>query len=509
MKDIRKALKMRYVANLSLRDISNATKLPHTTISDYCKRLDSSGYKLDELLSLSDDKISLTLFKDKQIVKKLPIKELPDVVYIHKEIAKKGVTFELLWQEYKDVNPNGYGLSQFKEYYYRYKNRLNPSMRQTHIPGDKLFIDYSGLTMNVTDQFTGEISKVQIFVAVLGASGYTFVHATKSQTIKDFILSHTIAFDFFGGVPNVLVPDNLKSAIISNNKKGIIENESYGELARHYDCVISPARPRKPKDKPKVEQGVQGIQRWLIAVLRNRVFFNTDEINIAFSSLIDIYNNKVMKHIGKSRYELYLQLDLPALQPLPNNRFIYKEFKVATVHLDYHVELDKCFYSVPFKYLKERVEIRYSASTVEIYHQNSLIATHPRLYRINQISTKHEHMPLNHQYAQEKMNPARLRNWAQTIGLATYEFVNKRLEDVQYPANTYRNIIAILNLTKHYGKDELNMALEYALDINAYTTKSIESILSKKLYMHKVPNVAINNSILNTHENLRGKDYYQ
>ena len=210
MKDIRKALKMRYVANLSLRDISNATKLPHTTISDYCKRFDSSGYKLDELLSLSDDKISLTLFKDKQIVKKLPIKELPDVVYIHKEIAKKGVTFELLWQEYKDVNPNGYGLSQFKEYYYRYKNRLNPSMRQTHIPGDKLFIDYSGLTMNVTDQFTGEISKVQIFVAVLGASGYTFAHTTKSQTIKDFILSHTIAFDFFGGVPNVLVPDNLK-----------------------------------------------------------------------------------------------------------------------------------------------------------------------------------------------------------------------------------------------------------------------------------------------------------
>ena len=509
MKDISKALKMRYMANISLREIAIATKLPHTTIADYCKRFDNSGYDLDVLLSFGDDKIISILFPNKKIVQKNLEKPMPDVEYIHKEIVKKGVTFELLWYEYKDIHPDGYGLSQFKEYYYRYKKRLNPSMRQTHIPGDKLFVDYSGLTMNVIDQFTGEVSKVQVFVAVLGASGYTFVHATKSQTLKDFILSHTKAFDFFGGVPNVLVPDNLKSAIISNNKKGIVENESYSELARHYDCVISPARPRKPKDKPKAEQGVQGIQRWLIAVLRNRIFFNVDEINIAFSSLIDIYNNKVMKHIGKSRYELYLQLDLPALQPLPNNRFIYKEFKVATVHLDYHVELDKCFYSVPYKYLKEKVEIRYSIATVEIYHQNILIATHPRLHRINDTSTQKEHMPLNHQYANEKMNPTRLKNWGETIGESAYIFVNQKLEDAQYPTNAYRSTIAILNLAKLYGKENLNLALAYALSINATSTKSIESILSKKLYLLGLPTIATNNTILNTHENLRGKDYYQ
>jgi len=509
VKDISKALKMRYKANISLREIAIATKLPHTTISDYCKRFDNSGYDLDVLLSFNDDKITSILFPTKKIVQKNFEKPMPDVEYIHKEIGKKGVTFELLWYEYKDIHPDGYGLSQFKEYYYRYKKRLNPSMRQSHVPGDKLFVDYSGLTMNVIDQFTGEITKVQVFVAVLGASGYTFVHATKSQTLKDFILSHTKAFDFFGGVPNVLVPDNLKSAIISNNKKGIVENESYSEVARHYDCVISPARPRKPKDKPKAEQGVQGIQRWLIAVLRNRIFFNVDEINEALSPLLDRYNNKVMKHIGKSRNELFLELDSPSLNPLPNNKFIYKEFKVAIVHLDYHVELHKCYYSVPYKYLKEKVEIRYSTATVEIYHQNILIATHARLHRINDTSTKKEHMPLNHQYANEKMNPTRLKNWGETIGESAHIFVNQKLEDAQYPTNAYRSIIAILNLAKLYGKEELNLALGYALSINATSTKSIESILAKKLYLLGLPTIATNNTILNTHENLRGKEYYQ
>lgn len=509
MKDISKALKMRYMANISLREIAIATKLPHTTIADYCKRFDNSSYNLDVLLSFGDDKIISILFPNKKIVQKNLEKPMPDVEYIHKEIVKKGVTFELLWYEYKDIHPDGYGLSQFKEYYYRYKKRLNPSMRQTHIPGDKLFVDYSGLTMNVIDQFTGEVSKVQVFVAVLGASGYTFVHATKSQTLKDFILSHTKAFDFFGGVPNVLVPDNLKSAIISNNKKGIVENESYSELARHYDCVISPARPRKPKDKPKAEQGVQGIQRWLIAVLRNRIFFNVDEINEALSPLLDRYNNKVMKHISKSRNELFLELDSPVLNPLPNNKFIYKEFKVAIVHLDYHVELHKCYYSVPYKYLKEKVEIRYSIATVEIYHQNILIATHARLHRINDTSTKKEHMPLNHQYANEKMNPTRLKNWGETIGESAHLFVNQKLEDAQYPTNAYRSTIAILNLAKLYGKENLNLALGYALSINATSTKSIESILAKKLYLLGLPIIASNNAILNTHENLRGKEYYQ
>lgn len=522
VKDITKALKMRYVANMSLRDIATAIKLPHTTIADYCRRFNQCGYELNVLLSLNDDIVFSILFKKdcdittkdtaticKKVIPKAP-KPIPDASYIHKEIAKKGVTFELLWMEYKEVYPDGYGLSQFKEYYYKYKQRLNPSMRQTHIPGDKMFVDYSGLTMNVVDKLTGEVSKAQIFVAVLGASGYTFVHATTSQTIKDFILSHTKAFDFFGGVPNMLVPDNLKSAIISNNKFGVVENETYSELSRHYGCVITPARPKKPKDKPKVEQGVQGIQRWLIAVLRNRVFFDVDEINQAFSQLLDRYNNKVMKHIGKSRQQLFDELEKDALLPLPINKFIYKQYKLALVHLDYHVELERCFYSVPYKYLKEKVEIRYSSTTVEIYHKNILIATHPKLYRLNDTSTIKEHMPLNHQFASEKMNPTRLTNWGNSIGNETYEFVNKRLQDAKYPANVYRNIIAILRLAKLYGNNELNQALGFALSINAHTVKAIESILSKKLYMLATSSsIPANIAVVDTHENLRDPSCYR
>jgi len=515
VKDIGKALKMRYIGNMSLRDIARAIKLPHTTVADYCKRFQECGCELHELLVLNDDLIFEKLFSHYRVKSSLvkksvqEVKPIPDVAYIHKEIAKKGVTYELLWMEYKEIYPNGYGLTQFKEYYYKYKQRLNPSMRQTHIPGDKMFVDYSGLTMHVTNQHTGEITKVQIFVAVLGASGYTFVHATRSQTLKDFILSHTKAFEFYEGVPNILVPDNLKSAIISNNKFGIVENETYSELSRHYNCVIAPARPKKPKDKSKVEQGVQGIQRWLIAVLRNRVFFSVDEINEAFSKLLDRYNNKVMKHIGKSRTQLFEEFEKSGLMPLPDSKFVYKQYKLALVHLDYHVELDKSFYSVPYKYLKEKVDLRYSSSIVEIYHKNVLIATHPRLYRPNETSTIKEHMPLNHQYAHEKMNPQRLQNWGANIGEATYQFVNKRLKDVQYPANAYRNIIAVLQLAKLYGNSELNLALSYALSINAHTVRSIESILSKKLYMLHLLEKPVNSTVVDTHENLRDPSCYR
>jgi len=533
VKEIVKTLRMRYIANMSLREIASALKLPHTTVANYCKRFEQSKSNLESLLNLGDEDVYKALFsklpnvdvsasstkfdnnqdQDIKIVVKssFDIKPIPNVEYIHKEIAKKGVTFELLWQEYKEINPNGYAITQFKEYYYRYKKKLNPSMRQTHIAGDKLFIDYSGLTMNMVDQITGETSKVQIFVAVLGASGYTFAHATHSQKVKDFILSHTLAFNFFGGVPNMLVPDNLKSAIISNNKKGVVENESYSELARHYGCVINPARPRKPKDKSKVEQGVQGIQRWIIAVLRNRVFFSVDEINEVLSSLLDRYNNKVMRHIGKSRSELFVELDKQALQPLPQQAFVYKEFKLAMVHLDYHVELNKCYYSVPYKYLKEKVEIRYSHQTIEIYHKNILIATHIKLTRINECSTKKEHMPLNHQYANEKMNPTRLLNWAISIGEATHKFISLKLEVANHPVNAYRSIIAILNLAKTYGKSELDKALSYAMSINTYTYKSVESIVSKKLYLLSVATQPSNNTAttMNTHNNLRGKEYYQ
>ena len=318
-------------------------------------------------------------------------------------------------------------------------------MRQTYIPGDQLFIDYSGLTVPYCDSKTGEVFKAQIFVTVLGGSGCVFVHATPSQKQEYFIKSHILAFEFYEGVPKIMVPDNLKSAIISNNKKGIVVNESYGELCRHYNCAIEPARPKKPQDKGIVEQAVQGIQRWILAVFRNRTFFNVDEINQAINPLLDQYNNKVIKFIGQSRYELFKD-EKPYLQSLPANRHIYKEIKLAVVDISYHVQLLKCFYSVPFKYLKEKVEIKYSTTLIEIYHKSKLIATHPRLHRVNDRSTLTEHMPKNHEYQNEKMNPGRLINWATTIGNNAKIFVQNRIDKADYPVHAYNLFAHILPL---------------------------------------------------------------
>jgi len=507
MKKIKEILKLRFITDISYRQIGRAVNIPSSTVSDYCKRFEITKYTLDDFLKMDEEKCYALLFPEKRLPNTHKERPLPDVAYIHKEIAKKGVTFELLWMEYKEQHPDGYGLSQFKEYYYKFKNKIDPTMRQTYIPGHQMFVDYSGLTVPYHDSQTGEVFKSQIFVSVLGHSGCVFVHATPSQKQEYFIKSHILAFEFYEGVAKVMVPDNLKSAIISHTKKGIIVNESYAELCRHYGCAVEPARPKKPQDKGIVEQAVQGIQRWILAVFRHRTFFSVDEINQAIAPLIDTYNNRVIKFIGKSRYELFEQEEKQYLQPLPANRHIYKEIKLATVDISYHVQLFKCFYSVPYQYLKEKVEIKYSTTLVEIYLKSKLIATHPRLHKINDRSTLKEHMPKNHQYQNEKMNPQRLLNWADSIGSNAKVFVEKRLNDADYPVNVYKSIIAVLHKAKMYGNMELDMALGYASSINATTVKSIESILSKKLYLQAENNPI--STVYNDPENLRGPEYYQ
>ena len=507
MKKIKEILQLKFRTDISYRQIGRAVNVPHSTVADYCRRFKTINYTIDEFLKFDEDEIYQLLFPEKRLPNRQKDRPLPDFAYIHKEIGKKEVTFELLWIEYKENYPNGYGLSQFKEYYYRFRNKINPTMRQTYIPAHQMFVDYSGLTVPYQNSKSGEVFKSQIFVSVLGNSGCVFVHTTPSQKQEYFIKSHILAYEFYGGVPKVNVPDNLKSAVISNNKKGIVINESYAQMCRHYNCAVEPARPKKPQDKGIVKQAVQGIQRWILAVFRHRVFFSVDEINQAIAPLLDKYNNRVIKFIGKSRYELFDEQEKHQLQPLPANRYIYKEIKISTVDISYHVQLLKCFYSVPFKYLKEKVELKYSTTLVEIYHKSKLIATHPRLFNVNDRSTLKEHMPKNHQFQEEKMNPKRLLNWAASIGNHSKEFVQHRLDTADYPVNAYTSIIAILSKAKIYGKLELDLALGYALAINAKSVKSIESILSKKLYKNSTNNAT--NPVLNDHKNIRGKDYYK
>ncbi len=517
MKQVREVLRLYLIANLSSRKIQGATGVARTTVQDYIKRCKESNIATIEILdSLNDDELQLKLFGAQKSSTVKPSKIMPDYNYVHQELKhskKTKVTLMFLWEAYKaQYGNNAYEYTQFRVYYRRYKQKLNPSMRQIHISGEKLFVDYSGVTIPIHNQKTGEIKKAQVFVAVLGASGYTFVHVTHSQKQEDFILSHVLAYEFFGGTPEVVVPDNLKSAIIFNNKtKGIVVNESYAALARHFNMRVEPARPRKPKDKPKAEQGVQGIQRYILAHFRHMKIFSVDEANEKIAVILDKYNNKVMKHLGKSRTELFEVLDGPELKPLPANHYIYEQFKLSRVNIDYHITLEKCNYSVPFKYLKERVEVRYSNNYVRIYFKNSLIATHPRLRTIGETSTLSEHMPTNHQYINEKMNPQRLRLWAKSIGQYSSLFVEDAFEVVDHKVNAYRKIVAVLSLAKRYGNTELELALIYALEKNLTRVKSITSILDKKLYLQtSANNTAYETpSLFNTHPNLRGSDTYK
>ena len=513
MEKIAEAIRLHFKLDLSVRQTSNALNIARSSVGDYCQKFKSLNLDIDNFLKLSVEKQEELLFPKALNISQLDNKKvLPDCNYLHNELKKRkktGVTLALLHEEYKESNPNRYySYTQFREHYKRYVNTINPSMKQTHLVGEKMFVDYSGLTVPIINKKTGEIVKAQIFVAVLGASGYTFVDASYSQQQKDFINSHVKAYEFFQGCPRVVVPDNLKSAVISNNKKGIVINESYAALARYYNMVVEPARPYKPKDKAKAEQGVLGIQRWIIASLRYQRFFSVDELNDAISILLDKYNAKIVKRFNKSRLELFNELDLPNLQALPKQRYIYKEYKEATVNVGYHVSLDKCEYSVPFEYLSKKVQLRYSNSSVEIYYKDNLIATHPKLHFAGSNSTKVEHMPKSHQYQSLKTNPGSFLNWANNIGTNTVYWVKKELKSVKHPPNVYNKLNAVLSLSKIHGKKELDLALHYALQNSLSKTSSIKSILDKKLYLQKELSDTHSYVVVNNHENLRGNIYH-
>ena len=510
MSKIKEVLRLKYLNQLSNRQIQTMTGVSRNSVANYIKNYIILGSTLDKVLSLSDDELAQLFVKTTpkaQTVKK-SIVEHPDWNEIRIELSRKGMTRLLLWEELKEKNPNLYGHSQFNRYYAAYLKKLNPSMRQVHYSGDKLFIDYSGVTVPIVNQITGEVTKAQIFVTVLGASGLTFVHATPTQSTKHFIESHLQAFNFYGGVPNILVPDNLKAAVISH-KKGVVRlNDSYKDMAAHYGVAVEPARPYKPQDKSKVELGVKGVQRWILMKLRHHTFFSVDELNQQIYLLLDGYNNKVIRRLGKSRTELFEALDKPMLHPLRTNQYIFKEFKRATVGIDYHIELEGSGYSVPYIHLGKKVDITYSATSVVISLDGQTIAHHPKLSQKYHDSTLLEHMPLEHQYQYEKWNPRRILNWANSIGANTTALMETIMEKRSHPTRGYKSCMAILSFSKTYGNSALEAVSAVALDVNTYKVASIESMLKTKSYLLHNQHQIANNSYVNGHENIRGSEYY-
>lgn len=509
MSKIKEVLRLKYLNQLSNRQIQTMTGVSRNSVANYIKSYVELDSTLEEVLNLSDANLAQLFISSKPLATKKSSDIIhPDWNEIHKELSRKGMTRRLLWEELKEKQPSIYSYSQFNRYYKKFIKTVNPSMRQVHYSGDKLFIDYSGVTMPITDQKTGEVSKAQIFVTVLGASGYTFVHATGTQSTKHFIESHVQAFSFYGGVPNILVPDNLKAAVISH-KKGVVRlNDSYKDMAVHYGVAVEPARPYKPQDKSKVELGVKAIQRWILMRLRHHTFFSVDELNQQINQLIDDYNNKIIRRLSKSRTELFEALDKPLLHPLRTNQYIFKEFKRATVGIDYHIELEGSGYSVPYIHLGKKVDVTYSSTSVLISIDGEAIAHHPRLSQKYHDSTLLEHMPTDHQYQYEKWNPRRILNWANSIGANTTALMENIMSKRSHPTRGYKSCMAILSFSKTYGNPALEAVSTVALEVNSYKVASIESMLKTKSYLLHNQHKVANSTYVNGHENIRGSEYY-
>ena len=374
--------------------------------------------------------------------------------YLHQELKRKGVTLQLLWHEYRQANPDGYQYSQFCHLYHQWAERLDPCLRQEYRAGEKLFVDYAGQTMPIVDSSTGVITEAQIFVATLGASNYTFAEATVSQELPSWIQSHVHAFSFFGGVAEITVPDNLRSAVTRSCRYEPDLNATYRELAEHYGAVIIPARVGKPRDKAKVESAVLQVEQWVLAPLRHRTFFSLIELNDAILEQLDLLNNRPFQKLDATRKILFETLDKPALKPLPAQPYVFADWKKARVNIDYHIEVDHHYYSVPYQLIHEELDVRLTDLSLEVFFKGRRVATHRRSYHKGGYTTLPEHMPKSHQKYLE-WAPSRLIHWAGQIGPYTQKLVACILEHRPHPEQGYRSCLGLLRLGKTYSPERL------------------------------------------------------
>jgi transposase len=502
MKKIREVLRLKYDRGATTRQIAQSCKLSVSTVSEYLYRASAAGYVWPLTDALTDEDLERSLFPPRPKSGE-PARPLPDWPMVRTELSRKGVTLLLLWREYKREHPDGYGYSRFAGMYSEWEKRSQLSMLQRHKAGEKLFVDYAGLTVRIADPETGEVTAAQIFVAAMGASQKIFAKACASQDVRSWIQAHVSAFEFYGALPEVLVPDNLKSGVTSPCYYEPTINAAYAELARFYEVAVLPARVRKPKDKAKVENAVQQVERWVLAPLRDRTFFSLSELNEVLAGLIEDLNSRVMKGPGCSRNEMFATQDLPAMRPLPAIRYSYAQWGSAKVAPDYHIEFEGHKYSVPYELVGKRVELRVGANVVEIYSGSVKVASHMRSLSRFGFTTIESHMPESHQAA--KWTPERLESWALKIGPQARILVRRILEAKDYKEHGFRTVLGVLRLEKKYGKDRLERACAKANAIGAMHYSNVKSILEKNLEgaatQPQLPG-------LPAHENVRGASYY-
>ena len=504
MKAIQEVLRL-HAAGLSQRQIARACGLSKGAVGKYLQR----AMEAQVVWPLPEGMEVLALQRLLQPAR-LPVDTgfvTPNFAMIHVEMRRKGMTMQLLWEEYVTGHEGqkAYHYTRFCTLYRAWNDRLKRSMRQNHVAGEKLFIDYAGPTVPVVDPGTGEIRTAQIFVAVLGASSYTYCEATWSQNLSDFLGAHVRALRYLGGVPVLLVPDNLKAAVTKPSRYEPEINRSYQDLATHYGAVVLPTRPYKPKDKAKVEVGVQVVERWILARLRHFQFFSLLELNREIRRLLEDLNQRPFKRLPGSRKTTFEALDRPALKPLPVQDYAFAVWKSAKVSIDYHVAYQGHFFSVPYRLAGERVDLRISARIVEIFHQQQRVASHLRETDQGRYTTLTEHMPKAHQ-RHSAWTPGRLLNWALSIGPATRDVVRWQLESKRHPEQGYRSCLGLLSLFRRYGKARLDAACLRAGKLGSPTTRSVQSILEQGL--DQLRESSPKTCPLPEHDNIRGPRYY-
>ena len=500
VRKIREVLRLKYELGLSDRKIAAAVGSARSTVQECLQRCRQAGISWPLAVGLDELELHDQLYR-----REVPLLRVPQVnfAHLHTELSRPGVTRLLLWQEYKAQHPDGWQYSAFCDQYRRWLSTQELVLRHNHTPGEKLFVDYAGQTVGITDRHNGQVRQGQIFVAVLGASNYTYAEASWTQSLPDWLGAHVRALEFFGGLPQAIVPDNLKSAVTKAHRYEPELNPAYQDFAEHYQLAILPARVRRPRDKAKVEVGVQVIERWILAQLRNRTFFSLAQLNSAIAGLLADLNTRPFKRREGSRASLFAELERPALRPLPLKGYQFATWKKAKVHLDYHVEVERAYYSVPYKLIGKTVEVRLSAHTLEIFHRQQLVAAHPRTSSKGKFTTLPAHRPQRHN-AVIDLTHERLMQRALAIGPATAEVLTQQLHRRQHPEQALRVSLGILRLAKDFTPEALEHAAQRALALKAYSYRALRALISTPERSE-----ANKPSPFIEHDNVRGGQYFQ
>lgn len=508
MRKLNEVLRLRFELGLGQRAIARACSISQGAVHNYLKRAAAAGFGWPLPEGWDEKRVEQALFGERRPVERRP-RTLPDFAALKEQFQRHPhLTLLLAWEEYRQVHPEGYGYSRFCELYQRWRKKQDVVLRQEHKPGEKGFVDWAGATIPVHDPVSGEIWQASLFVMVLGASSYTYAEATRDQQLAAWLHCHIHAFEFFGGVTRLLVPDNPRTGVSRACRYDPDLNPTYQEMAMHYGVGVVPARPYRPRDKAKAEVAVQVVERWIIAALRDQKFFRLEDLNRAIRELLERLNQRPFKKREGSRASVFAAIERSALRPLPAERFDMSQWSRARVNIDYHIAFDSNLYSVPYNLVQELVEVRATPTTVEIFHKGQRVASHLRGRSRGQAFTQKEHRPKSHQ-AHLEWTPSRMVHWAEQIGPHTAQLFERILSDKPHPEMGYRSCLGIIRLAEQYSASRMEAAAHRALATNVCRYQSVKSILKNSLDQQPLTAQLPSLPPPPAHDNIRGAEYFE